>query len=202
MDRSKLLRPLPHGEFRRPSLAGHLKRRGTLFQLDPRRGSILHRDSRLQHPGHADKVLAETKETGDELSTESRPENDATQNAAQDVATDTAGGAATENPGIPQVRVNTLFQENPAENGSAGATEGRPGHESGAGVVFGEEFISKSRWSTLPHILSALRAMKGGGCPHVLSEVKSIAEPGDPAPVDEQARDQITVLAQHAVDSE
>lgn len=244
MDRSKLLKVVPHGDFRRQSVTGHAKRRTTLFQLDPRRGSILHRDSRHHHPGFGDKKHADiaehnephseaVKETGEEsggagatsgaetrehghqgetLSMEMRPKDGVNHTGQQDATKDahpegtsTLAEGETEKSGIPEVRRNTLFLENQEQKTieieRSGEEDQRSETKTEISAMFDEEFITKSKWSTLPHILSALRAMKGGGCSHLLNEVKSISEPGDPTPVDEQARDQITVMAQHAIDS-
>ena len=70
-----------------------------------------------------------------------------------------------------------------------------------ANDVFDAAFVKKSKWSTLNNFVHSLQPHKGGGCSHVLNEVKLIAEGSGAIPPEEQVKGQVTVMAQHVIDS-
>ena len=67
---------------------------------------------------------------------------------------------------------------------------------------FNAAFVKKSKWSTLNNFISSLQPHRGGGCSHVLNEVKLIAEGSGAIPSEDQVKEQVKVMAQHAIDSE
>ncbi len=69
------------------------------------------------------------------------------------------------------------------------------------GDVFDTAFVKNSKWSTLKNFFSSLQPHRGGGCSHVLNEVKHIAEGSGAIPSEDQIKEQVTVMAQHAIDS-
>ena len=71
-----------------------------------------------------------------------------------------------------------------------------------ASEVFDPAFIKKSKWSTLYNFVHSLQPHKGGGCSHLVHEVKNIAEDCGGIPSEDQVKEQIKVMAQHAIDSE
>ena len=121
--------------------------------------------------------------------------------------------------GPPTARVNTLFPaDQPIEGGvheSAADKEVEGMSEAMTGAVrrmsevpmeasevFDPAFIKKSKWSTLYNFVHSLQPHKGGGCSHLVHEVKNIAEDCGGIPSEDQVKEQIKVMAQHAIDSE
>lgn len=70
-----------------------------------------------------------------------------------------------------------------------------------ASHVFDADFLTKSKWSTLKNFVYSLQPHKGGGCSHVMKEVRNIAEGSGTMTSEDQVKEQVTVMAQHAIDS-
>lgn len=62
-------------------------------------------------------------------------------------------------------------------------------------------FVKKNKWSTLTNFFHSLQPFLGGGCSHVLDEVKNIAQGSGEIPSEDQIKKQVTVMGQHAIDS-
>lgn len=149
-----------------------------------------------------------TKSISKELAAESvtKPEDE---NARGTVQRDTAN--ITEQ-GPPKARVNSLFPDHQAPGDDLGDREGaqtkhRSLSVSGEGAVelsnvFDAAFVKKSKWSTLRNFVHSINSHKGGACSHVVNEVKAIAESTGTISSEDQIKEQITVMAQHVIDSE
>ncbi|KAJ7392672.1 hypothetical protein OS493_010323 [Desmophyllum pertusum] len=70
-----------------------------------------------------------------------------------------------------------------------------------ASHVFDADFLTKSKWSTLKNFVYSLQPHKGGGCSHVMKEVRNIAEGSGTMTSEDQVKEQVTVMAQHAIDT-
>lgn len=70
-----------------------------------------------------------------------------------------------------------------------------------ASNIFDAAFVKNNKWSTLKNFVHSLQPHRGGGCSHVLNEVKHIAEGSGAIPSEDQVKEQVTVMAQHAIDS-
>jgi len=133
--------------------------------------------------------------------------------------TDHRDTTETTEQGPPTARVNTLFPADQPTGGgvheSAGDKEVKGMSEAMTGAVrrmsevslevsevFDSAFVKKSKWSTLNNFVHSLQPHKGGGCSHVVHEVKNIAEDYGGIPSEDQVKEQIKVMAQHAIDSE
>ena len=110
--------------------------------------------------------------------------------------------------GPPRARVNSLFPEQQTTGDGLGEEE-VPGSLSASGVgllelsnVFDTDFLKKIKWSTLGNFVISLYAHKGGGCSHVVNEVKAIAENSGTISSEDQIKEQVTIMAQHIIDGE
>ena len=70
-----------------------------------------------------------------------------------------------------------------------------------ASHVFDAALVKESKWSTLENLVSSLHPHAGAGCSHVLNEVKHIAQKSGAIPPEDQIKEQVTVMAQLAIDS-
>lgn len=135
----------------------------------------------------------------------------------------TENTAVTTEQGPPTARVNNLFpdQQTPAQTKDCDVSQSQKEVTLGSKVdaasqslsvlshvpaeatnVFDSAFVKKSKWSTLRNFVYSLQPHKGGGCSHVVNEVKHIAEGSGAIPSEDQIKEQVTVMAQHAIDSE
>ena len=71
----------------------------------------------------------------------------------------------------------------------------------GAKAIIDKTFLKKSRWKTLKRFVQSLQPYRGGGCSHVVGEVKMIAEESATLSTEEQIKQQVTIMAQHVIDS-
>ena len=106
-----------------------------------------------------------------------------------DSLTDQRDTAVTTEQGLPEVRVNTLFIDQQV------SIPEEPGQ------VFDADFVKKSQWKTLNNFVHSLQPHKGSSCSHVLNELKHIAEESGAISAEDQVKEQLTVMAQHAIDS-
>jgi len=138
--------------------------------------------------------------------------------------TDQHDTAVTTEQGPPTARVNSLFpdQQTAGDDRDSQVTQAQkeveevPGTEADlssqslsllsqvpaeAANIFNPAFIKKTHWSTLRNFGLSLQLLKGGGCSHVVNEVKTIAEGTGPISPQDQIRELVTVVGQHAIDS-
>ena len=139
------------------------------------------------------------------------------------IVTNQPNTAVTTEQGPPTARVNNLFpdQQTPAQTKDCDVSQSQNEMTLGSKVdaasqslsvlshvpaeatnVFDSAFVKKSKWSTLRNFVYSLQPHKGGGCSHVVNEVKHIAEGSGAIPSEDQIKEQVTVMAQHAIDSE
>ena len=174
------------GDHRRQSIASNKRRRSSLHLM--RRGTI-RKDSKLTLLDTGDGLFGRKKEGS--------ISEDVTEQKDEDV-TDQRDTAVTTDKGPPTARVNSLFQDQqtpvPERRISEVPVE--------ASEVFDTTFVKKSKWSTLKTLVHSLQLHKGGDCSHVVNEVKHIAEDSGGLPSEDQVKEQVKGLAQHAIDSE
>ena len=197
------------GDHRRQSITASKKRRPSLHL--ERRGTI-RRDSKLPLLNTGEGLFGRKRE-------ESISESVTDQKDGDTSLTDHRDTTKTTEPGPPTARVNTLFpadqptgggvHESAADKEVEGMSEAMTGAVrrmsevlQEAGEVFDSAFVKKSKWSTLNNFVHSLQPHKGGGCSHVVHEVKNIAEDYGGIPSEDQVKEQIKVMAQHAIDSE
>ena len=173
------------------------KRSPNIFPLSTAGGT----STELQEEGVTNNI---SKELAAESVTKPKDEN-----ARGTVQRDTAN--ITEQ-GPPKARVNSLFPDQQTPGDDLGDREGaqtkhRSLSVSGEGSVelsnvFDSAFVKKSKWSTLKNFVHSIHSHKGGACSHVVNEVKAIAESTGTLSSEDQIKEQITVMAQHVIDSE
>ena len=176
------------------------------------RGGTIRRESKLPLLDTGERLLGRKRE-------DSISEGVTDQKDGDTSVTDHCDTTETTEQGPPTARVNTFF---PADQPTGGGVhesaadkqvEGMSEVMTGAvrrmsevpleaSEVFDSAFVKKSKWSTLNNFVHSLQPHKGGGCSHVVHEVKNIAEDYGGIPSEDQVKEQIRVMAQHAIDSE
>jgi len=209
-------------DHRRQSLSLASKKRRPSLQLE-RKGNI-RRDSK---DTPTDGMFGRKRE--DSISTEmdnAHPERDSLAEQKGDTLASAVNETQTEQ-GPPEVRRNPLFPDEAAQTqeNNRSSKEPQPAKESdddrgtkvvdetgqsvftqdkeAASLLVPEDaaFVKKNKWSTLTNFFDSLQPFLGGGCSHVLDEVKNIAQGSGEIPSEDQIKKQVTVMAQHAIDS-
>ena len=183
LDRVKAIKALMSGDHRRQSITASKKRRPSLHL--ERRGTI-RSDSKLPLLGTGDGQFERKRE--DSISEGVTEQKDEGKTDQSDIAATTEQGPPTA-PVFPDQQTPVPERERsevPVE----------------ASEVFDSTFVKKSKWSTLGNFVHSLQPHKGGGCSHVVNEVKHIAEDSGEIPSEDQVKEQVKVMAQHAIDSE
>jgi len=209
-------------DYRRQSLSLASKKRRPSLQLE-RKGNI-RRDSK---DTPTDGMFGRKRE--DSISTEmdnAHPERDSLAEQKGDTLASAVNEIQTEQ-GPPEARRNPLFPDEAAQTqeNNRSSKEPQPAKESdddrgtkvvdetgqsvftqdkeAASLLVPEDaaFVKKNKWSTLTNFFDSLQPFLGGGCSHVLDEVKNIAQGSGEIPSEDQIKKQVTVMAQHAIDS-
>lgn len=197
------------GDHRRQSITASKKRRPSLHL---ERGGTIRRESKLPLLDTGERLLGRNREDSISEGVTDQKDGDTT-------VTDHCGTTETTEQGPPTAHVNTFFpadqptgggvHESAADKQVEGMSEAMTGAVRRmsevpleASEVFDSAFVKKSKWSTLNNFVYSLQPHKGGGCSLVLNEVKNIAEDYGGIPSEDQVKEQIKVMAQHAIDSE
>ena len=176
------------------------------------RGGTIRRESKLPLLDTGERLLGRKRE-------DSISEGVTDQKDGDTSVTDHCDTTETTEQGPPTARVNTFFpadqptgggvHESAADKQVEGMSEAMTGAVRRmsevpleASEVFDSAFVKKSKWSTLNNFVHSLQPHKGGGCSQVVHEVKNIAEDYGGIPSEDQVKEQIRVMAQHAIDSE
>ena len=176
------------------------------------RGGTIRRESKLPLLDTGERLLGRKRE-------DSISEGVTDQKNGDTSVTDHCDTTETTEQGPPTARVNTFFpadqptgggvHESAADKQVEGMSEAMTGAVRRmsevpleASEVFDSAFVKKSKWSTLNNFVHSLQPHKGGGCSQVVHEVKNIAEDYGGIPSEDQVKEQIRVMAQHAIDSE
>ena len=195
------------GDHRRQSITASKKRRPSLHL---ERGGTIRRESKLPLLDTGERLLGRKRE-------DSISEGVTDQKDGDTSVTDHCDTTKTTEQGPPTARVNTFF---PADQPTGGGVHESAADKQGmseamtgavrrmsevpleASEVFDSAFVKRSKWSTLNNFVHSLQSHKGGGCSHVVHEVKNIAEDYGGIPSEDQVKEQIKVMAQHVIDSE
>ena len=228
MDRTKAVKAQLSGDHRRQSVntikkrrpSIHLERRGTVRRdsklpfLDAITKDLLGEgvtkqdgnseelatDSLAKHDGSSKVLEAENVEAESETKQERSLDSTAKQKDETITGTDQRDTTNTTQQSPPAARINTFFpdQKTPGDDlGPVARVRSRSFSVSTPRPVT----VESSKWSTLRNFVESLRSHRGGDCSQVMNEVKSIVEGGVAMTPEDQIKEQITITAQHAIDS-